>query len=139
MKPTICFYDIPISKMTDRYYSCEIRIRRIKDRIVMRSFICDILTIRMQCNGKQNGAPAKVVGALAPCFCGEEEEQRRCSKDPQVLPASPFASELAPTWRRERDSNPRYAINVNTISSRAPSASSAISPKHIFLFIALSV
>ena len=25
-------------------------------------------------------------------------------------------------WRRERDSNPRYAINVNTISSRAPSA-----------------
>lgn len=24
-------------------------------------------------------------------------------------------------WRRRRDSNPRYAINVNTISNRAPS------------------
>ena len=23
-------------------------------------------------------------------------------------------------WRKERDSNPRYAINVHTISSRAP-------------------
>ena len=25
-------------------------------------------------------------------------------------------------WRRERDSNPRYAINVYTLSRRAPSA-----------------
>ncbi len=25
-------------------------------------------------------------------------------------------------WRRDRDLNPCYAINVNTISSRAPSA-----------------
>ena len=25
-------------------------------------------------------------------------------------------------WRRDRDLNPGYAINVNTISSRAPSA-----------------
>ncbi len=24
-------------------------------------------------------------------------------------------------WRRERDSNPRYAINVHTLSRRAPS------------------
>ena len=28
-------------------------------------------------------------------------------------------------WRRERDSNPRYTINVHTISSRAPSATRA--------------
>ncbi len=28
-------------------------------------------------------------------------------------------------WRRERDSNPRYTINVHTISSRAPSAARA--------------
>ena len=32
-------------------------------------------------------------------------------------------------WRRERDSNPRNAINVYTSSSRAPSTSSAISPR----------
>ena len=31
-------------------------------------------------------------------------------------------------WRREWDSNPRTAINSHTISSRAPSTSSAISP-----------
>ena len=31
-------------------------------------------------------------------------------------------------WRRERDSNPRYPYEVYTISSRAPSTSSAISP-----------
>ncbi len=31
-------------------------------------------------------------------------------------------------WRRERDSNPRDAINAYTISNRAPSTSSAISP-----------
>ena len=31
-------------------------------------------------------------------------------------------------WRRERDSNPRDAINVYTISNRAPSTNSAISP-----------
>ena len=37
-------------------------------------------------------------------------------------------------WRKERDSNPRYAINVYTSSSRAPSTSSAIFP-HIKLKI----
>lgn len=31
-------------------------------------------------------------------------------------------------WRRERDSNPRDAINAYTISNRAPSTNSAISP-----------
>ena len=31
-------------------------------------------------------------------------------------------------WRRGRDSNPRDAFNAYTISSRAPSASSATSP-----------
>ena len=29
---------------------------------------------------------------------------------------------LMSIWRRERDSNPRYAINVYTLSRRAPSA-----------------
>ena len=37
---------------------------------------------------------------------------------------------LAPIWRRERDSNPRDAINAYTISNRAPSTSSAISPQN---------
>ena len=32
-------------------------------------------------------------------------------------------------WRREWDSNPRYACDVHTISNRAPSASSDISPR----------
>ena len=31
-------------------------------------------------------------------------------------------------WRRDRDSNPRYAFGAHTISNRAPSASSVISP-----------
>lgn len=31
-------------------------------------------------------------------------------------------------WRREWDSNPRQGISLNTISSRAPSTSSTISP-----------
>ena len=31
-------------------------------------------------------------------------------------------------WRRDGDSNPRYAFGVYTISNRAPSASSVISP-----------
>ena len=31
-------------------------------------------------------------------------------------------------WRRGRDSNPRQGISLNTISSRAPQTSSAISP-----------
>ena len=35
---------------------------------------------------------------------------------------------LAAMWRRERDSNPRTGINRYTISNRAPSTSSAISP-----------
>ena len=35
---------------------------------------------------------------------------------------------LAPIWRRERDSNPRTGISRYTISNRAPSTSSAISP-----------
>ena len=38
-------------------------------------------------------------------------------------------------WRRERDSNPRYAINVYTLSRRAPSATQPslqiVSSKHI--------
>ena len=29
------------------------------------------------------------------------------------------------SWRRERDSNPRYTMNAHTISSRAPSAARA--------------
>ena len=37
-------------------------------------------------------------------------------------------SRLLRRWRRERDSNPRDAINAYTISNRAPSTSSAISP-----------
>ena len=35
-------------------------------------------------------------------------------------------------WRREWDSNPRYACDVHTISNRAPSASSDISPRVLF-------
>ena len=37
-------------------------------------------------------------------------------------------------WRRERDSNPRTGISRYTISNRAPSTSSAISP-YIFCFV----
>ena len=36
-------------------------------------------------------------------------------------------------WRREWDSNPRYACDVHTISNRAPSASSDISPRGFIL------
>ena len=39
---------------------------------------------------------------------------------------------LRKMWRRERDSNPRYRLlAVHAISSRAPSASSDISPKYL--------
>ena len=41
--------------------------------------------------------------------------------------------DLGFVWRREWDSNPRYACDVHTISNRAPSASSDISPS-VFLF-----
>ena len=34
----------------------------------------------------------------------------------------PALRSLSGIWRRERDSNPRYAINVYTLSRRAPSA-----------------
>ena len=33
-----------------------------------------------------------------------------------------FVEPLLDSWRRERDSNPRYVINVHTLSRRAPSA-----------------
>ena len=34
---------------------------------------------------------------------------------------NPVTFRLRDFWRRERDLNPRYAINVHTISNRAPS------------------
>ena len=34
-------------------------------------------------------------------------------------------------WRRERDSNPRYAINIHTLSRRAPSAARTSLPKKL--------
>ena len=40
-------------------------------------------------------------------------------------------------WRRERDSNPRYAINVYTLSRRAPSATRTplrISSRHFIRY-----
>ena len=41
--------------------------------------------------------------------------------------------DLGFVWRREWDSNPRYACDVHTISNRAPSASSDISPRGFIL------
>ena|GEM_PF-3536690 len=46
-------------------------------------------------------------------------------------------------WRRERDSNPRYAINVYTLSRRAPSATQPslqiVSSKHIIINTSLMI
>ena len=41
--------------------------------------------------------------------------------------------DLGFVWRRECDSNPRNACDVHTISNRAPSASSDISPRGFIL------
>ena len=51
---------------------------------------------------------------------------------------SPFGGENS-KWRRDGDSNPRYAFGAYTISNRAPSASSDISPLHHLLRNAICI
>ncbi len=74
---------------------------------------------------------------ILPCIC-HCVRLRRCQSFPTIgrtarllIPTQLRINEKAPAnyagafsfiWRRERDSNPRYAINVYTLSRRAPSA-----------------
>lgn len=55
--------------------------------------------------------------------CGRLGFADRHAPFPAVRSRPGFRSRKSQNWRRDRDSNPRYAFGAHTISNRAPSAS----------------
>ena len=52
--------------------------------------------------------------------------------NPKAKEKSPNPLQVKASWRRARDSNPRYVFSVHTISSRAPSTNSDNSPQPVY-------